>query len=68
MKNLNGREFARLLERHGWELKRTQGSHHIYGKPGRSERISVPIHGNKALKKGLQAHLMKQAGLEDDDL
>ena len=68
MKNLNGREFARLLETHGWELKRIHGSHHVYGKSGHSERISVPIHGNKALKKGLQTHLMKQAGLDDDDL
>ena len=68
MKNLTGWEFARLLERNGWELKRIHGSHHVYGKSGRSERISVPIHGNKALKKGLQAHLMKQAGLEDDVL
>lgn len=68
MKSLNGREFARLLENHGWELRRIQGSHHIYMKAGRSERISVPIHGNKALKEGLQAHLMKRAGLDDDDL
>ncbi len=67
MKNLTGWEFARLLEDQGWELKRIQGSHHIYGKSGRPERISVPIHGNKPLKKGLQTHLMKQAGLTDDD-
>jgi hypothetical protein len=31
-------------------------------------RISVPIHGNKALKAGLQHHLMGQAGLAESDV
>ncbi|MFM8308431.1 MAG: type II toxin-antitoxin system HicA family toxin [Microcystis aeruginosa] len=26
----NGKKFAKILERHGWELLRIQGSHHIY--------------------------------------
>jgi predicted RNA binding protein YcfA (HicA-like mRNA interferase family) len=29
MKTLTGREFARLVERHGWTLLRVSGSHHI---------------------------------------
>jgi predicted RNA binding protein YcfA (HicA-like mRNA interferase family) len=48
-------------------LARIQGSHHIYRKPGRAERISVPIHGNRALKIGLQRHLMKLAGISEDE-
>ncbi|HEX7240097.1 MAG TPA: type II toxin-antitoxin system HicA family toxin [Longimicrobiaceae bacterium] len=67
MKPLSGRELARLLEARGWELARIQGSHHIYRKPGRIERISVPIHGNRALKIGLQRHLMKIAGISEDE-
>ena len=34
MKALSGREFARLIERHGWTLLRVHGSHHIYGRVG----------------------------------
>ncbi|MBI4749846.1 MAG: type II toxin-antitoxin system HicA family toxin [Acidobacteria bacterium] len=53
MKSVSGKEFAKVLERHGWSLLRVQGSHHIYGKAGLPVRISVPIHGNQPLKTGL---------------
>ncbi|MGA2939201.1 MAG: type II toxin-antitoxin system HicA family toxin [Syntrophobacteraceae bacterium] len=56
MKNLSGRELARVLERNGWRLLRTQGSHHIYGKEGSIVRLSVPIHSNQPLKTGLLNH------------
>ncbi len=67
MKAVSGREFARIVERHGWRLLRIKGSHHIYGKQGSTVRLSIPIHGNRPLKQGLQRHLMKQAGLEETD-
>lgn len=68
MRPVSGREFARLLERHGWQLLRINGSHHIYGKVGSIARLSVPIHGNKPLKTGLMRHLAKVAGLTDAKL
>lgn len=68
MRTVTGRRFARALEQHGWLLLRINGSHHIYGKPGERARLSVPVHGNALLKAGLQDHLMKTAGLTDDDL
>ncbi|MEP6963027.1 MAG: type II toxin-antitoxin system HicA family toxin [Acidobacteriota bacterium] len=49
MKPLSGKEFARLLEQHGWVLRRINGSHHVFGKDGTQVRISVPIHGNSTL-------------------
>ncbi len=30
MKSITGKQFARVLERNGWELLRVNGSHHIY--------------------------------------
>ncbi len=68
MKSVTGKEFARLLEKHGWNLLRVQGSHHIYSKEGNVVRISIPIHGNKPLKTGLAKHLLKMAGLSEDNL
>ena len=68
MKVLSGREFARLVERHGWRLLRVNGSHHIYGKPGSLVRLSIPIHGNRPLKIGLLRHLAKIAEIPDDEL
>ena len=67
MKAVSGREFAKAVERKGWVLLRVHGSHHIYGRPGSIVRLSVPIHGNKALKLGLQRHLMKAADLSETD-
>lgn len=60
--------IARLLERHGWQLMRIHGSHHIYGKPGSIVRLSVPIHGNKPLKTGLLRHLAKLAEIPDSQM
>ncbi len=68
MKTLSGKELCRILERFGWQLLRINGSHHIYGKEGSKVRLTVPVHGAKALKKGLTLHLIKSAGLKEEDL
>jgi len=62
---MSGKDLAKQLELNGWRLLRIQGSHHIYGKEGTIARISVPIHGNRALRKGLLRHLLKSANLSD---
>ncbi len=68
MKSVSGREFARLIERRGWQLLRVNGSHHIYGKAGSVIRLSIPIHGNRPLKTGLLRHLAKLAGISEDEV
>lgn len=69
MKTVSGKRFCKVLEKHGWVLQRTtKSSHFIYTKPSNPATLSVPVHANKDLKKGLQADLMKQAGLTKDDL
>jgi predicted RNA binding protein YcfA (HicA-like mRNA interferase family) len=68
MRVLSGRELARLVEGRGWRLLRINGSHHIYGKPGSSVRLSIPIHGNRPLKVGLLRHLAKLAEITDDEI
>lgn len=68
MRSLSGKELAKLLENHGWQLLRIHGSHHIYGKTGSIVRLSVPIHGNQPLKTGLLKHLLKMAGLNEEAL
>lgn len=68
MKSISGKELAKILEKRGWTLLRVQGSHHIYGKTESDVRLSVPIHKNQTLKIGLLKHLLKQAGLTEQDL
>lgn len=68
MKTVSGKKFAKLLEQHGWVLLRVNGSHHIYGKSGNPQRISVPIHGDRSLKTGLLKHFLKVSGISKNEL
>jgi len=61
LKAISGKQFCKLIEGKDWELKRINGSHHIYAKAGESARLLVAVHGNTLLKIGLQRHLMKVA-------
>ena len=68
MKSISGKRLCRLLEMQGWKQMRIRGSHHIYARSGSVVRISVPVHGGGSLKRGLQNHLMKLAGIDESDL
>ncbi|HDZ61719.1 MAG TPA: type II toxin-antitoxin system HicA family toxin [Nitrospirae bacterium] len=62
MLNMSGKQLIKLLKDKGWILDRIEGSHHIMVK--RNKTLSVPVHGNKDLGKGLLHALMKQGGLK----
>jgi predicted RNA binding protein YcfA (HicA-like mRNA interferase family) len=68
VKAISGKRLCRILESKGWELKRINGSHHIYAKPGSILRISVPVHRDNALKIGLQKQIMKMAEIDEAEL
>ncbi len=68
MKNVSGKEFARIVEKNGWKLLRVRGSHHVFGKAGEQLRLSIPIHGNHSLKMGMLRDMLKVAGLQESDL
>ncbi len=68
MKQLSGKELARIVEQRGWTLLRVNGSHHIYGRVGSIVRLSIPIHSNRPLKTGLLRHLLKLADLTEEDI
>ena len=59
---LVGRAIVALLKKYGWKHLRTKGSHHIMAK--RKKTISVPVHGNKSLGKGLESKILKKAGIK----
>jgi predicted RNA binding protein YcfA (HicA-like mRNA interferase family) len=52
----------RVLERTGWKLARTRGSHHYFVHPRNPNVISVPNHPGD-LKRGLIAGILKDAGI-----
>ena len=63
MKNITGKQVCKILEKNGWVLSRINGSHHVFCKDGHEERLVVPVHSNKALKRGLLNAIFKTAGL-----
>ncbi len=68
MKSISGKELCRILVNKGWELKNIKGSHHVFMKFNRKERISIPVHGNKSLKTGLLKAIMNIAEIAEDEL
>jgi predicted RNA binding protein YcfA (HicA-like mRNA interferase family) len=68
MKSISGKQLAKHAKAKGWSLARISGSHHIYTKEGRLERLVIPMHGNQTLKQGLQRALMKIIPLEHHEL
>ena len=57
---VTGKDAIKRLEKEGWILLRIRGSHHSM-KRG-SAFISVPVHGNKDLDKGILHSISKDAG------
>ena len=59
------REAIRLIERDGWELLRTRGSHRQYKHPEKVGRVTVPGNVNDDLAIGTWRSILKQAGLKE---
>jgi len=65
---VSGKRLCKILEKHGWVLQRVRGSHHIYSRPDNAAILTVPVHANRDLKRGLLARVLKDAGLTEADL
>lgn len=65
--SLTPKELIKILERKGFVLKRVHGSHHYYVHPETGKIAVVPLH-TKDLAKGTLHAILKQAGIEKEDL
>jgi len=59
----SSKEMTKLIEKNGWYLVKTEGSHYQYKHPNKTGKITIPMH-SKDLKKGLANSILKQAGLK----
>jgi predicted RNA binding protein YcfA (HicA-like mRNA interferase family) len=59
--------LIKLLETHGFLLKRSKGSHHIFYNPISNITVIVPVH-NKDIKKGTFLAILKQAGIDKTEV
>ena len=60
-------ELIRLLKKHGFELVRTKGSHQIFKNRSTGKMTIVPMH-KRDLPKGTMLAILKQAGIDKDEL
>ncbi|WDF66624.1 type II toxin-antitoxin system HicA family toxin [Flavobacterium sp. KACC 22763] len=59
---MSSEDLFKILRTNGWELSRTNGSHHIFKRPGEKGIVVVP-HPRKDIPKGTLNSILKQAGL-----
>ena len=57
------REILRLLERDGWMLDRTRGSHAQYRHPVKAGTVTVAGKPGKDVPEGTAKSILRQAGL-----
>lgn len=61
----SGKEMVRFLQRQGFTLLRTRGSHHYLGRD--DQHTSVPVHGNQTLKIGTLRGILRDINLSPDE-
>jgi predicted RNA binding protein YcfA (HicA-like mRNA interferase family) len=64
---LTAREVIRVLERRGFALARSSGSHHIY-KNAAGKRVTVSVHGHETLHPKVLQSILRDMDLTVQDL
>jgi predicted RNA binding protein YcfA (HicA-like mRNA interferase family) len=65
--SLTAKELIKILEGKGFVLKRIHGSHHYLIHPLTERIVVVPMH-NKDLPKGTLHAILKQAGIDKNEI
>ena len=65
--SISPEKIVKFIEKKGFVLDRTKGSHHIYIHPDTKQRVVIPVH-KKDLPKGTLMEILKQAGIKKDEL
>ena len=66
--NLSALNLIKILQKNGFIFKRSKGSHQIYYNKNYNKTVIVPMHGNKDLPKGTFYAILKQAGINKNEL
>ena len=61
------RNAIRLIERDGWRLARTRGSHRHYHHPDKPGTVTVPGHPSDDLHPKTCRAILRQAGIQEGD-
>lgn len=67
--DINSKQFVKVIEKLGFELIRQSGSSHaIYRRSNDGRRTTIPIHGNKSLKRKTIKSICKDVEISIDQL
>ena len=64
---VSGRDVIRALERAGFVIDRSSGSHHVLVHPDDPERRTIVPFGRKTMKLGTLRNILRQARISVDD-
>jgi len=65
--SLTPRKVIKILEKNGFLLDHSTGSHMVYYHPEKRKRVTIPFH-RRDIPKGTLMSILKQAGIEKDKL
>ena len=60
---ITGKEMVKLALANGWIEVRKRGSNHHFKKEGIHSLITIPVHANDDLGRGLERKILKDLGL-----
>ncbi|APC46478.1 MULTISPECIES: type II toxin-antitoxin system HicA family toxin [Aeribacillus] len=63
MKSYSSKELIKMIQKEGWYIVRTSGSHHQFKHPSKPGIVTVP-HPKKNLPIKTVKSILKQAGLD----
>lgn len=64
---LTSAQLIRVLEKQGWTLDRSRGSHHVYVHEQHQRILTIPVH-NRVMSIGTLSRLLKDAEISRDEL
>lgn len=64
--SVSPRRVVRALERCGWRLDRTKGSHQVFRHPDHNQRVVVPM-DSQDLARGTLAQIVEASGVSRDE-
>jgi predicted RNA binding protein YcfA (HicA-like mRNA interferase family) len=66
--NLSSKSLIKILQENGFVFSRAKGSHQLFYNASSNKTVVAPVHGNRDLKKGTFLAILKQAGIDKNDL
>jgi predicted RNA binding protein YcfA (HicA-like mRNA interferase family) len=66
--NYSAKNLIAIPKKKGHFFKRANGSHQLYYNQKTGKTVIVPVHGRKDLAKGTFFTILKQAGIDKNDI